>query len=360
MYCDRRLIGDAKWYYKPPKDAYMRIPPTLEKSVCFLCWQIKEGPLAGQFKPCGTGVFIAVKEQGWDFLYLVTALHCVDIEDQYLPLYARVNLKNGGSKHIPLPPKAEWARYTNEALDVAIFSLPLPPDEFDYMALSIGSLMTEELIAKHSIGLGDDIFTVGLHVHHAGGVQNVPIVRTGIIAMMPLEPIYDARKDDTHIAYLAELRSIGGLSGSPVYVLVDRFRLVNPNLDEDIDWKWGLLGIVRGHHKLPKSFVEEIEANADDLTGIDIAPNAIGTGESLNMGIALITPAQFIWRLLMNDEMDRHRKQWAVRQGAPPDTLDLDTDDDGTAFTSADFESALKKASQRMPPSGLETKETSE
>ena len=50
-------------------------------------------------------------------------------------------------------------------------------------------LSSMEVIKKESIGIGDEIFTVGLFNQKWGEEKNSPIMRTGIIAAMPDEPL---------------------------------------------------------------------------------------------------------------------------------------------------------------------------
>ena len=67
---------------------------------------------------------------------------------------------------------------------------------------------------REEIGIGSEVYFPGLFVHHHG--RNEPIVRGGIVSSMPTEPVL-TEFGEIH-AYLAEARSVGGLSGSPVIV----------------------------------------------------------------------------------------------------------------------------------------------
>jgi hypothetical protein len=58
---------------------------------------------------------------------------------------------------------------------------------------------------------------VGLFTRFTGTTHLIPIVRTGNVAMMPRDRLPIAGFGEME-AYLAEGRSIGGLSGSPVFV----------------------------------------------------------------------------------------------------------------------------------------------
>lgn len=76
-------------------------------------------------------------------------------------------------------------------------------------------------IEAHAIGIGDEVLMVGLFTKRYGYRKNIPIVRGGIISAMPEEPIEDQETGNLYDAYLIEIRSIGGLSGSPVIVFKD-------------------------------------------------------------------------------------------------------------------------------------------
>ena len=60
------------------------------------------------------------------------------------------------------------------------------------------------------------MFSVGLFTKYFGRSNLIPIVRTGNIAMMPKEKVPLGSFGLTD-AYLIEGRSIGGLSGSPIF-----------------------------------------------------------------------------------------------------------------------------------------------
>jgi hypothetical protein len=118
----------------------------------------------------------------------------------------------------------DWYYSENPAVDVAALFIPIVPGT-NIHSVAIENFATDAVIQKESIGLGDDVFAIGLFTRKAGDDRNIPIMRTGIIASMPHEPLEASESEDTYNAYLVELRSIGGLSGSPVFVNLDFWRL---------------------------------------------------------------------------------------------------------------------------------------
>jgi hypothetical protein len=94
------------------------------------------------------------------------------------------------------------------------------PGVVDYRGWYLGSSATDEVIETEAIGIGDEVFMVGLFRNHLGRDRNEPIIRVGNIAAMPTDPIRSQVYGDMR-AILVEARSIGGLSGSPFSCIWD-------------------------------------------------------------------------------------------------------------------------------------------
>jgi hypothetical protein len=129
------------------------------------------------------------------------------------------------------------------------------------------------------------VFVVRLFSRRTGQAQNIPIIRVGNIVAMPEEPIESAT--GLQEAYLIELLSIGGLSGSPVFAYLGGIRREFPIGGEiTLTTRAGaihLLGLVHGHWNLASA--ERVDAVRDALDG----------RERVNTGIAIVVP---ITRLL--------------------------------------------------------------
>ena len=108
-------------------------------------------------------------------------------------------------------------------------------------------------------------------------------------------------------AFLIESRSIGGLSGSPVFVKVAEPRTgghtlrikgrrmrVSETRELGVDRIY-LLGLVHGHWDIPPSQV--------DAAIVD------NSRESVNVGIAIVVPAQKILEVLNHPEFERSRNE---------------------------------------------------
>jgi len=185
----------------------------------------------------------------------------------------------------------------------------LPGVEFDLYHSPVENFATEDVIQKESIGIGDDVFAIGLFNQRWGHDRNIPIMRTGVIASMPEEPLPLTNDDDEVIgkrnAYLVELRSIGGLSGSPVFVHLDFWRhdlnQPPPVFDGEyrLNWHMYMFGVISGHWDLERQdSAQDFVVHATEDEEID----------RLNTGIAIVTPIQEVLDIINGDEVMEYRK----------------------------------------------------
>lgn len=280
----------------------MQIPDEIKKCVAFICYKT-----TNETKLAGTAFFFAVPMEGTEssFIYIITAKHIIDAiqtKSDDKKVYLRMNLKNGGAQFISIPID-KWVSHPEESnVDVAMLNWAPSVEKFDYVALPIEYALTEDIIKKENIGVGDDVFLVGLFANHFGSKRNLPIVRVGNIASMPEEKV---RTDYGDIdAYLVEARSIGGLSGSPVFVYIGEMRKIGKTTGFR---KQGLpflywLGIMHGHFDLSKLEIDNLIE--DSLTNIQI-----------NMGIAIVVPT---WKILevINQEVFMKAREKGIEKAS--------------------------------------------
>jgi hypothetical protein len=164
------------------------------------------------------------------------------------------------------------------------------PQLYLTMAFERTSLAVQEAIERENIGIGDELVVVGLFSSHAGKDINIPIVRSGIIASMDFEQVQDVNTGELFDAYLAEVRSIGGLSGSPVWVIKHPgdFGTVGSQR------KLFLLGCVRGYWRKDEEWIS-------DFSGSEV--------DSINTGIAMVTPIQKAVEIIDSEELSRERRE---------------------------------------------------
>jgi hypothetical protein len=304
MFVDRRLAGKPTYYLARPEDWGMRIPDVLRDCVVFV------GRVVGnQKKRMGTGFIVGVESEAFPdrgYHYLVTAGHVARQLSLGGPWFIRFNLKNGGAEEAINPDPGQWWYHPTEpeSVDAAVHGIPAL-DVLDYRYLTVSMFLTADKIRRDNIGMGDEVDIIGLFTFASGTQRNMPILRTGTVAMMPLERIPCRGADQKTIqqseVYLIEGRSIGGVSGSPAFVRQTIYgdQLVGGERGEKRFDLAGLgnallLGLMQGHWDI----------SAEDLNEIDPI-----TRPGVNMGIAIVVPAQKILDILFRSELvDQRRK----------------------------------------------------
>ncbi len=165
----------------------------------------------------GSGFLVGVESEAFpeEFVsvYAITNKHIVDNGASVI----RINTKDGKSKTLDMD-DADWVRHP-DGDDLAACFINFKSEDPYIWEWFIPSwlFVTDESIKEHNIGPGDDTFLVGRFVDHQGNQKNLPSARFGNIAMMPGEPIKLA-SGYLQEAFLVESRSVGGYSGSPVFV----------------------------------------------------------------------------------------------------------------------------------------------
>jgi hypothetical protein len=211
----------------------------------------------------------------------------------------RFNLKDGGIRLVESD-VAQWESHPASNVDVAVLAFGIPP-EFDVRFIGEAYSATDDVIAKYRIGIGDDVFITGLFVNHYGSERNIPILRVGNIAAVPSEPVKTGMGPMD--AYLIEARSIGGLSGSPVFVYLDPLRqgagpkgsLFVSSGEGPVGGAFFLLGLIHGHYDV---------SPAIDLTRADALKD-----EAINMGIAIVVPFSKILETINQPERAAKRRK---------------------------------------------------
>ncbi len=247
----------------------------------------------------GTGFFVTVDHPPGNpiiFNYLVTAKHVADaIEGKRAIL--RMSAQEGGPAFFNVPPEAKWWRHpvTPDSVDVAVLPWMPPYDVADFRLMQSHEwLLTDEIIKTRNIGPGDNVYAVGLFSLAIGRERNIPIVRTGHIAIMSKEKIPGIRIGDWRgeaEVYVVEARSIGGLSGSPVFVRGTINAPIKTGKDGENVVMHGighpyLLGLVHGHWVI----------RSDEINEVRIKPT--GERSEANLGLAIVVPAQKIAEVL--------------------------------------------------------------
>lgn len=181
-----------------------------------------------------------------------------------------------------------------DCVDVAVMPFStLRMDEYDVTPIPIAMFATDEKISQYEIGIGDEIVNVGLFTPFFGSSHLIPILRTGNIAMMPRDKV-PVKNFGSMDAYLAEGRSIGGLSGSPVFCR-NTVKMPTVGANQEMSFITGLgkthfLGLMHGHWDMPVDSSEAVR-------------------QFVNMGISIIIPAKKILEVLNNQELVKLREE---------------------------------------------------
>ena len=290
----------------------MRVDDNIKKTVVFL------GDAHGKpFSPHGTGFIVTqTVDGGFGYESIVTAKHVIEgIRSSVV--HARINTQSGEAVIVSLP-KDQWFFHPDSRVDAAVFPSLLGTDRFDYLRIPIGPAspnisLNEETVQRFRVGVGDDVCIAGMFVGILGEQQNIPIVRTGTIAAMKSEPI--ATQYGYHDAFLIEVRSIDGLSGSPVFVHLPPERTMpgtlvapDPNASPDRGAQY-LMGLILGYNEVlnptDNILVPGRAFKVDRRRRKVLAP--------MNTGIAVVLPIEKVIETLNQPEIAKMREE-AERQ----------------------------------------------
>src|SRR5579864_2593235 len=233
----------------------------------------------------GTAFIVGIAgKYGNAYLHAVTARHVAECVEGG-PFLMGVNFKDGKAGWFSGGPKW-WYHPADANVDAAV-TIFTPTERFDMEYIPETVFVNDESIRHYNIGVGDEISVIGLFTKFHGMTKHVPIVRTGNIAMMPSDKIPDKKGEEE--VYLAEGRSIGGLSGSPVFVR--HTVTIGGMASEDGEpqaisgaGRPHFLGLMRGHWDLP------VAAHTQQA-------------EAVNMGISIVVPAKKILEVLYHTEL---------------------------------------------------------
>ena len=264
----------------------------------------------------GTCFFISVLDkrlgEGQAFMYLITNRHVaepgIDLGTPYTVLGAllRLNLKTtqGGVQSIEQPilfaNETHWYFPKDDAVDLAV--LPIAPDHqiYSYVDIPNSLIVGSEQVESGDVVVGDRVTFAGYFNNFPGQKRIEPIVRQGVIAMLPDEDLDTTLRKQGRI-YLADLHAFHGNSGSPVFVNVSGSHHGKLELGE----KYLLLGLLSGFY--PES------------VGYSVATATVLTGEVRdNSGIATIVPAEEIKKLLNSSELQAQRDREASKLQKKP------------------------------------------
>jgi hypothetical protein len=121
-----------------------------------------------------------------------------------------------------LDPAVDWlfvpGGHPHQGDDAAIAVIDLD-DNQNVMSIPLHMFITQSMMARHQIGVGDDVFMMGLFADVAASMAHPAKARFGNISMMASShiPIAQPNHTATKSSYVLDMHSRSGFSGSPVF-----------------------------------------------------------------------------------------------------------------------------------------------
>lgn len=292
----------------PPDDQGEDVPRILDSSLRSVVYlyrsfhEADEGVNIG-----GSGFLVSIPCQNFPppnhHVYAVTNKHVIAGG----AIHVRLNTKSGG-KLVMQAKNSNWFCATND--DLAVIALGNLPDAASVITIPAECFVTREFVKEHDIGIGDEVVMLGRFISREGVQQNSPTARFGHISQMPGDPmtiVIDGKEHIQDEAFLCEVRSIGGYSGSPVMVLPNNMYSRN---GKQLSSKKGiLLGVDFCH--VP-NWTEASDDKGRPLPHIRVP---------LNSGMAGVIPAWKLQELIMSDgpvkQRARAEESEAARRRSP-------------------------------------------
>ena len=289
----------------------MQVSDIVLKCVGFVGKALIQGTSVIEVEHCATGFFVSVPSiiiRG-NFTYFVTAKHVVQglkAED----VYVMANRRGGGTTiNFGIVQNHFWFHPADKTADVAVAMVAEAEPDADILPMSETMLLQKPF--PKTIGIGSQVFMTGMFSLVSGNpldrdsAQTIPvepILRTGNIAMIPKSQIQT--NYGYADVYLIEARSLGGLSGSPVFVRETvQFPAKFPDGRDGLASAYGdvrLLGMMHGHWDIRESDINNPTISTELRHGV-------------NIGIGIVVPAEKILETINQPEFMEFRTEANTR-----------------------------------------------
>jgi hypothetical protein len=284
----------------------------LPNTVGFLKVTYNDG--SNLMESLGTCFFVYIEDKrlgdNMGFVYLVTNRHMAQpgiekgLKYPVAQVILRMNLRspqNGiesSEGAIPMDSTVRWFFPNDESTDLAVMQISPDITKYDYQTIPASLFATEKDITSLAVEPGDPVVFAGYFYQFPGQTRIEPIVRQGVLAMMPGEKIKTTLQKPGQL-YLADAHAFHGNSGSPLFVNLSGSRNGSILVGE----KYLLVGVISGYYPEGGSF--------------SVPAATVLTGEVHdNSGIATVVPAKELLQLLNSNELqaDRDTKVAAIKR----------------------------------------------
>jgi len=210
-------------------------------------------------RPIGSGFIVVLKPerkaasasggiQGYPFL--ITAHHVIGSRDSIIVRMNRSDRPEFACFPVKLIPGGKSQNvFASHRAEVDLIAIRLPDlPNTDFAAFDYSMILDEDLMKKEGVSEGTDIFTVGYLFGYSGNSRNFSVVRYGKVALLSNEAWYqsDSPRNMHEQAYLAELQSEHGLSGTPVMLQSPQLRLDKDGIYRYQHVKPYVIGVLKG------------------------------------------------------------------------------------------------------------------
>ncbi|MEK7589056.1 MAG: serine protease [Patescibacteria group bacterium] len=241
------------------------------------------------------------------YIFLLTNRHVFENQDG---VHLRFNTSDGKSKVIPqalkFPNKElRWLAHPNKKVDFALLNVnpqALTENAIDYVFFNEESFAYQRSFEKIGIAVGDEVYILGFPMGFAGGAQNFPYAKSGIISRFDKELLRERK------AFLVDSSIFPGNSGGPAILKPTNTALNNTKAVTTPL----LLGAVSGY--LP--YEEKLWSHQTN-------PPTVVSLEREHSGLSFVVPMDFAKQIfnrwLKNKKRLEKAQEQKSEQPAPPE-----------------------------------------
>ena len=213
----------------------------------------------------GAGALLSIERSTGRSHIVITNSHVVAQGGRCIKVFG-----DGGWLAGSIEPDA-WTHAVHDDLAVAEFRLPARDD---ISVLSLDDLLPSEgRVRELNIGIGDDVFMVG-RLSAQARPEHHPVLAFGNIVGWPAQKTHVGNLERD--VFLAEMRSYGGDSGSPVFVHLPPLSYrghrpgeLEPTMMPSYAETIGLLGLVSGHLTRPARVLDPVTGPTNAVVVLD-------------------------------------------------------------------------------------------